>query len=275
MAVSPSPSPAPPADDGVTRSAEADSALLFDPFAEDVPPAELERRQQEEQQRRRDEQQQQRDQQRQEQQQQREEQQREQQQQKEAPAPTPGGEYAPPDNDDGGSGNPRKGQGRQQGQGLPEPGSWVPTWTAADLQDPGWRGAPACAGEPGAGVSAVRDSVGRLWGWQGGASCAFKDGDRPVTNADPLVGTTWEAAPRCDFPRIAANSVQDTWGRWWGWQDGVSCKFLTRRQAAAAAAAAAAADNAEDDGAAGGGGGNGGGNGGSGGQETLLGWLGF
>ncbi len=135
---------------------------------------------------------------------------------------------APPD----GSGRPAARPRLPPPPPAPAAYPWLrPIWTPADLRDPQWVNAPRCLGEPRYGQSIVRDTVGRLWGWQGPPyrSCAFKTGsNEPLTSDDPRVGVTWEAAPFCTFPRDRDNSERDNWGRWWGWQGDNSCKFPIR-----------------------------------------------
>jgi hypothetical protein len=95
-----------------------------------------------------------------------------------------------------------------------------------DQDDASWERAPRCVGEPAAGPDTLKDSLGRLWGWQNGESCAYKGADgQPEAAMDPFVGVAWEHAPPCREPRTEDNVVQDGFGRAWGWQDGNSCRY--------------------------------------------------
>jgi hypothetical protein len=89
-----------------------------------------------------------------------------------------------------------------------------------------WAAAPACRGERRAQI--IRDTLGRLWGWQAGDPCAFKDqGGRPVASGNNATAVTWEAAPACAGLPSSTDSVQDSEGRPWGWQEGKSCALRT------------------------------------------------
>lgn len=81
----------------------------------------------------------------------------------------------------------------------------------------GWTDAHACKTAPNKDNSEADDN-GRLWGFQNGVSCAFKDGN----DHHPLF--YWEAAPTC--PNGAAGPIAtDTEGRAWGWANGASCAY--------------------------------------------------
>lgn len=86
-----------------------------------------------------------------------------------------------------------------------------------------WLAAPSCWGVPNPRTS-VMDDLGRMWGWQDGASCAYKSFP-PIRGSSPAPEVTWEAAPPCLFTPTRENSVPDTKGRLWGWQNAASCAF--------------------------------------------------
>jgi hypothetical protein len=86
-----------------------------------------------------------------------------------------------------------------------------------------WQAAPTCSGVPNARTS-VSDDLGRLWSWQNGQSCAYRSFP-PIPGARGAQTISWEAAPACKFPPTRENSVPDTMGRLWSWQNGVSCAF--------------------------------------------------
>jgi hypothetical protein len=60
-----------------------------------------------------------------------------------------------------------------------------------------------------------KDDMGRLWGWEADASCAFKD-------AAGLPVFTFELAPVC---KSVVATATDEVGRLWGWENGMSCKL--------------------------------------------------
>jgi hypothetical protein len=78
-----------------------------------------------------------------------------------------------------------------------------------------WQAAPACSAAPGANNTS-KDDLGRLWGWEADASCAFKD-------AAGLPLFTFELAPVC---MSVVGTSRDAEGRLWGWENGMSCKIL-------------------------------------------------
>jgi len=105
-----------------------------------------------------------------------------------------------------------------------------PVWKPADLQDPIWQSAPRCMGLPDDRAQVTKDTVGRLWGWQKGISCAFKTRDNePLVADDPHIGDAWDGAPPCEGNATGPNSVSDSFGRLWGWEDGNSCAFRGKR----------------------------------------------
>ncbi|WIA09369.1 hypothetical protein OEZ85_008775 [Tetradesmus obliquus] len=105
-----------------------------------------------------------------------------------------------------------------------------------------WEDAPACEEQPSESNS-VADDSGRLWGWQAGASCAFKNEEAAASAAKgdaarvaapdaaaaaaeaSRVSVVWEAAPSCSFSPNKGNAVPDTYGRLWSWENGRSCAF--------------------------------------------------
>lgn len=71
-----------------------------------------------------------------------------------------------------------------------------------------------------------RDSLGRLWGWENGTSCAYKSPD----NMDPS-DAHWLSAPRCTFPATEYNVQKDKEGHPWGFDHSTntSCSFRDDR----------------------------------------------
>lgn len=61
-------------------------------------------------------------------------------------------------------------------------------------------------------------------GWQSGRSCAFRN-IPPLGGVSPAPVVEWESAPTCMFAPTQQNSVPDTKGRLWGWQNSQSCAF--------------------------------------------------
>jgi len=86
-----------------------------------------------------------------------------------------------------------------------------------------WQSSPSCWGVP-SPQNSVLDDLGRLWGWQNGASCAYRS-IPPLRGSTPAPEVAWEAAPACWFAPTRQNSVPDTKGRLWGWQNSMSCAF--------------------------------------------------
>jgi hypothetical protein len=133
---------------------------------------------------------------------------------KPAPAPAPAEPPAPPV--------------EEQRPPAPMPATQPegPRWTALDLRDPTWVDAPICLYSPGPSVVVIRDTLNRLWGWQDGASCAFKySNGQPVMLTRTGLALTWEDAPDCPGLPDGDNSMRDQWNRYWGWHDGESCAF--------------------------------------------------
>lgn len=86
-----------------------------------------------------------------------------------------------------------------------------------------WQSSPTCWGVP-TPQNSVMDDLGRMWGWQNGASCAYR-GIPPLRGAPPAPEVEWDSAPTCMFAPTRQNSVPDTKGRLWGWQNSKSCAF--------------------------------------------------
>lgn len=66
--------------------------------------------------------------------------------------------------------------------------------------------------------TATMDGRGRLWGFEGNASCAYRD-------ANGLPVYDWDTAPRCLGDASEGSSHADVEGRLWGWEAGSSCAF--------------------------------------------------
>lgn len=71
-----------------------------------------------------------------------------------------------------------------------------------------------------AAANSVKDDSSRLWGWDAGHSCAFK---QPAYH----VGKTWDEAPACPASVPLTTAVKDLSGRPWGWHNDASCAFKT------------------------------------------------
>jgi hypothetical protein len=65
-------------------------------------------------------------------------------------------------------------------------------------------------------MNSVKTRAGEIWGWEEGASCAFRIQDN---------GFTWLSAPKCKGLSNYYNSVRDSLGRSWGWEDNRSCRY--------------------------------------------------
>jgi hypothetical protein len=99
------------------------------------------------------------------------------------------------------------------------PGSYEAAHTTPQPQLT-WEAAPSCTATPTPGNS-VKDSNGRLWGWENNASCAYKTASTPVY--------THETAPGCGPTAAKAGfRTQDNMGYTWGYEDGHSCLFRVR-----------------------------------------------
>eukprot|EP00198_Chlamydomonas_reinhardtii_P004729 XP_001694065.1 predicted protein [Chlamydomonas reinhardtii] len=83
-----------------------------------------------------------------------------------------------------------------------------------------WVTAPRCLSDA-ADNNTHADGDGRLWGWEAGSSCAFKDlQQRPLR--------TWATALPCPAAPQLTTAVPDASGRLWGWLAGgidFSCAF--------------------------------------------------
>lgn len=107
------------------------------------------------------------------------------------------------------------------------PGSPPPT--PAQQQQQSWDNAPPCS-YAATSDNSKPDSQGRLWGWQDGRSCRHSGSvvaPAPPTSPTPPSppAVSWDTAPACNYQATTANSRADKEGRYWGWQDGNSCKF--------------------------------------------------
>lgn len=91
-------------------------------------------------------------------------------------------------------------------------------------------------------AAACRDvlNADRLWGWQGGNSCAFKDQSQQAPSPTGAVAVTWDAAPACEGRPYGSNAVRGADGQLWGYEHKRSCAFRTVSPASQAAAWAAA-----------------------------------
>lgn len=89
--------------------------------------------------------------------------------------------------------------------------------TATAHKPSGWTDATACKAAPNKDNS-QKDNNGRLWGYEGGMSCAYKDSkDTPIFY--------WEAAPACPDAPTADTATADSQGKFWGWANGASCAY--------------------------------------------------
>jgi hypothetical protein len=83
-----------------------------------------------------------------------------------------------------------------------------------------WLRTLPCASEPFPDES-VADSRFKVWGWENGHLCAFKDDQQqPIPLDRHYTRLAWKDAPHCALesaPTIK-NSVPDTRGCLWGWQ---------------------------------------------------------
>ncbi|WIA39941.1 hypothetical protein OEZ86_013373 [Tetradesmus obliquus] len=98
-------------------------------------------------------------------------------------------------------------------EGPPEPGSALTVV---------WAMAATCDFVP-TPRNSEPDRSGRLWGWQGGASCAFRS--KGSDGQPQPVQYTWDNADVCKKQPDASNSIPDMTGNLWGWQNGRSCAF--------------------------------------------------
>lgn len=88
------------------------------------------------------------------------------------------------------------------------------------LAEDAWATAPACS-EPLVISSSQGDTVGRLWGYENGHSCAFKDEQQQALSPKQRTTLqTWSSAPSCPHIPTPGNSAPDSlgrlWGVWWG-----------------------------------------------------------
>lgn len=97
----------------------------------------------------------------------------------------------------------------------------APKWPSMKRppQQENWKEAPSCNFEP-TSANSVPDKQGRLWGYIGGTSCAFKS-----VSGKAAVTVSWDTAADCTGIATTSNSVYDSNNRLWGWQDNRSCAF--------------------------------------------------
>lgn len=69
--------------------------------------------------------------------------------------------------------------------------------------------APSCRSLPTA-ATATPDVSGRLWGWSGNASCAFKDVAGHVLFYLNYAPASWLHTPACKMPAFPESSVADS-----------------------------------------------------------------
>jgi len=125
----------------------------------------------------------------------------------------------------------------------PTPPRSAPRPTPQKPSNDPWHNAPACSGSP-TKSNSVTDSKGRKWGFQRGASCAFKairppqaapaaPAAKPGQHKTPAVQkrpagpagqpkSAWDSAPACRGQPNKYNGVKDNQGKLWGFQNGVS-----------------------------------------------------
>jgi hypothetical protein len=96
-----------------------------------------------------------------------------------------------------------------------------------------WAAAKPCAKKL-AGQLATADSAGLLWGWENGASCAFKTTGQQqqqqqqqglVNSASVSTAISWEDAPVCMNAPTQGTVVWDEKERGWGQEHGQRCAF--------------------------------------------------
>lgn len=137
-----------------------------------------------------------------------------------------------PECPDSGGGTAVDTQGRSwgwfNGQSCKRSGSKASTTTAAQQQAQQqaiWDSAPPCSYQA-TSDNSKPDSQGRLWGWQEGRSCRHTGSSVSSSSSSPSPPRiTWESAPPCNYQPTLTNSRPDISGRYWGWQNGISCTF--------------------------------------------------
>jgi hypothetical protein len=83
-------------------------------------------------------------------------------------------------------------------------------------------------------LNSVSDGNGRLWGWERGASCAFRGNSVSPSQPVSFAAVSWQAAPNCYGTPNPRTAVTDDLGRMWGWQDSRSCAYKNFPPAAGA-----------------------------------------
>lgn len=73
--------------------------------------------------------------------------------------------------------------------------------------------------------AALAPGAGRLWGWQAGRSCAFRDQRTQLPSPPGQVLVTWDTAPVCKGKPWGSNAVRGADGQLWGYENGASCAF--------------------------------------------------
>eukprot|EP00775_Hariotina_reticulata_P012914 gene12914-13041_t len=118
------------------------------------------------------------------------------------------------------------------------------TVKAQDKDFDSWGEAPACSYKH-TGSNSRRDKLGRPWGYESGASCAFKNGGNAAAGtaaSAPPSTPSWDKAPDCQYKLTQGNALPDKTGRLWGYDTGTgtSCAFKSQSLTAPAPAPAPA-----------------------------------
>jgi hypothetical protein len=91
-----------------------------------------------------------------------------------------------------------------------------------------WETAVVCNGVPN-GETSLMDEEGNLWGWQNSRSCSWRGikpavvrrGQLPI-EMQPML---WEEATACLASPTVENTMPDSFGRFWGEEEGRTCAF--------------------------------------------------
>jgi hypothetical protein len=112
------------------------------------------------------------------------------------------------------------------GGGADDVKTTAATATTGNGGDDPFAAAPRCPTFPRAST-ATRDREGRLWGYSGGGSCAFKEAAQGGGGETPQQLDAWETAFACGDAPAARSSSRDPVGRLWGWDaaKGRSCAY--------------------------------------------------
>ncbi|GFR49568.1 hypothetical protein Agub_g11615, partial [Astrephomene gubernaculifera] len=116
-------------------------------------------------------------------------------------------------------------------------GDWdaQPGYVPKPSSKSGWFDAPRCSQPP--TYDAKPDSEGRLWGYENGQGCVYRDArGYPLFYSDLQngnvaeyynKGSLWDNSPACPNAPSWSNARADNFGRLWGWDDkaGSSCAF--------------------------------------------------